>query len=586
MPATGHNTRPSTPSSRDANKSAAYQAAMADTPTAQVAAVRRRRRRVRAVPVSVTLGVSVLAVVTACTVPVPPDPPASTSSTSTPTTPPGGDPAGRRYDVGTPRLTDLWLDPVRGDDAGSGADRGQAIRTLGEAWRRIPATAPPASQGGTRVQIVPGTVPFDSIPNNWYEGRHGSAASPIVIQAADGPGTVTIDGGMNMLDVSYLYLIGLTFVAGGGHPAASDTVVHGERVDHLLLSRTTLIGDRGEAADMKESLKVNQSRNVYVEDSEISGGWDNPIDWVGVQYGHIVANRVHHGGDWCAYVKGGSAHVRVEGNELSNCGTGGFTAGQGTGFEYMQSPWLHYEAYGVEFVNNIVHDVEGAAFGANGGYNILFAYNTAYRTGRRSHVVEVGHGGHGCDGEVDRCAAHNLEGGWGPNGSGEEQPVIPSKHIGIYNNLIVNPDNLPSQWQQFAIAGQHGVPTGWNLIGPSRVDDDLRIRGNVIWNGPTSHPLGVEDTDACRPTNPTCNVDQLRRDNAVNTLRPHLIDPDHGDYRLTSPVAAPAFVVPAATWADAPTRPDVRSMPYTWSDAVTHTRSGDVRNLPGNPGAL
>jgi hypothetical protein len=67
------------------------------------------------------------------------------------------------------------------------------------------------------------------------------------------------------------------------------------------------------------------------------------------------------------YTKGGSAYLSVADNEFFGCGTGGFTTGQGTGFEFMSSPWLHYEAYGVTVVNNVVHDVEGAGLGVNGG---------------------------------------------------------------------------------------------------------------------------------------------------------------------------------------------------------------------------
>ena len=27
-------------------------------------------------------------------------------------------------------------------------------------------------------------------------------------------------------------------------------------------------------------------------------------------------------------------------------------------FEYMTSPWLHYEAYDIKFVNNVIHDTD------------------------------------------------------------------------------------------------------------------------------------------------------------------------------------------------------------------------------------
>ena len=44
---------------------------------------------------------------------------------------------------------------------------------------------------------------------------------------------------------------------------------------------------------------------------------------------------------------GGSAYISVSENEFFDCGTGGFTAGQGTGLEYMVAPWLHYSAYAI-----------------------------------------------------------------------------------------------------------------------------------------------------------------------------------------------------------------------------------------------
>lgn len=51
-----------------------------------------------------------------------------------------------------------------------------------------------------------------------------------------------------------------------------------------------------------------------------------------------------------------------------------------------------------QFINNIVHDIEGAGFGAYGCYGCLYAHNTLVRVGARSHTVEVELGGHGCDG--------------------------------------------------------------------------------------------------------------------------------------------------------------------------------------------
>lgn len=42
------------------------------------------------------------------------------------------------YPTGSPRLTDIWVDPKRGRDNASGVSSKQALRTVSAAWRRIP----------------------------------------------------------------------------------------------------------------------------------------------------------------------------------------------------------------------------------------------------------------------------------------------------------------------------------------------------------------------------------------------------------------------------------------------------------------
>jgi hypothetical protein len=84
------------------------------------------------------------------------------------------------------------------------------------------------------------------------------------------------------------------------------------------------------------------------------------------------------------------------------------------------------------------------------------------------------------------------------------------------------------------------------------------IKGNIIWNG--SNDLGVSDESGCASSNPTCNETQLRRDNAINTVRPDLGNPASGNYvpQEGGTVArATTFAVPDFSWSDAPTRPVV-----------------------------
>jgi hypothetical protein len=84
----------------------------------------------------------------------------------------------------------------------------------------------------------------------------------------------------------------------------------------------------------------------------------NAINAVAIAYGHVLGSAIHRS-DWCFYLKGGSAYWLVAGSTVYDCDSAAFAAGQGTGFEYMEPPWLQYEAYDIKFVNNLVHDVEG-----------------------------------------------------------------------------------------------------------------------------------------------------------------------------------------------------------------------------------
>lgn len=500
---------------------------------------------------------------------------ASLSGSGPPVQAQSGDP--RYYNIGTPTLTDLWVDPVNGSDSNSGLTRAQPLRSVSEAWNRIPGGTS-LTTTGYRIMLVAGTYSESSVPTYW-ESRYGTYQFPIILQAADGTGTVNLPS-MNIFDCRYLYLIGLRIQAGGGD------VLHCERCDHFLIRWTQVVGADPDTYNVQETVKVNQSQHVYVEDSDISGAWDNAVDFVAVQYGHIQGNRIHNAGDWCIYLKGGSAYFRVEGNEIYDCGTGGFTAGQGTGFEFMVAPWLHYEAYDVKVINNIIHDADGAGMGVNGGYNILMAYNTLYRVGARSHLIEVVFGLRGCDGDTAGCGARLAMGGWGTRTVGTEEP-IPNGDVYIYNNIVYNPSGYQSQWQHLAIYGPRTPSRGSNIPSPARTDTNLQIRGNIIWNGPSAHPLGIEDADqGCQSSNPTCNESQLRTENAINTMEPQLVDPARGNFHPVpggNILSATTYPVPDFTWNDAPAPPTVPA--GNLSNAVMNDHDGHLRTSSGPPGA-
>lgn len=481
------------------------------------------------------------------------------------------------YDIGTPTLSPIWVDPKGGNDDQNGTSRARALRTLNAAWDRIPRGRP-LSATGYEINLVAGTYSSDDFPIYW-ESRYGTHQFPIILRSVDGDGAAVLRGYVNVFDTRYLYLIGVTIA-----PRPGGEAFHCELCDHLLIKHSVLKG--GDNQEAQETAKLNQCREVYIEDSDISGAWNPALDFMAVQYGHVVRNRIHDSGDWCFYAKGGSAYFLVEGNTFDDCNTGGFSAGQGSGFEFMVSPWLHYDAYDIKFINNVIHDTDGAGFGVNGGYNILLAFNTLYRVGSISHGIEVVYGLRGCDGNVATCAANLNAGGWGLLDTENQEP-IPDRNIYIYNNVLYNPPGFRSQWSQFAIFGPADASAGTNIPSPVMTDTNLRIAGNVIWNGPGEISLGAgEDGTGCQASNPTCNVTQLMTDNAINITEPALRDPDNGDFR---PVAegnlftVPVFPIPDFAGGDQPSPP--LAPVGNLSNAIARDYTGAARASVSPPGA-
>lgn len=426
------------------------------------------------------------------------------------------------YEIGNPSMTDIYVDPTHGSDSNTGESSSRAFKTLTQAWNSI-------SQGqtlttGVRVNILPGTIPESGIPN-YMESRYGTYNAPIIIRASQGAGTVTLGGDLNVYDTRYLYLLDLTISPQG------DTF-HCEKCDHILIRGGEYDGGNKSA---HETIKINQSQYIYIENTSIHGADDNAIDFVSVQFGHIINSKIYNAQDWCAYAKGGSAYIRVEGNEIYNCGTGGFTAGQGSGFEFMTSPWIHYEAYDIKIVNNIIHDTEGAGIGINGGYNILAAHNTLYRVGSRSHTLEVVYGFRSCDGNTTDCQTRLSAGGWGTTTTGTEGEPIGDRNVFIYNNIIYNPSGFQAPGQIFAVYGPRTPNAGTNLSSPQRTDFNLVIKGNLIYSNPGTSALGIEESDqGCQSSNTTCNETQLRADNQFNVAEPQLKNPASNDFRPLS----------------------------------------------------
>ncbi len=112
----------------------------------------------------------------------------------------------------------------------------------------------------------------------------------------------------------------------------------------------------------------------------------------------------------------------------------------------MTAPFIRYEAYGIDVLDNVITDIQGAGIGVNGGYNVVVARNRLWNVGSRSHWLEVGYGSRSCDGRPgdegrERCAQNLDAGGWGTTrvDDGTNYVRIPNRHVWLLGNVIDNP---------------------------------------------------------------------------------------------------------------------------------------------------
>lgn len=215
---------------------------------------------------------------------------------------------------------EIWVDPTAGSDAATGTES-TPLRTVRAAWESIPAGRQLADP--TWIQITPGSVAAGDLPNYW-EHRWGTIATPIVLNAARGAHTVTFMAGVNLYDVAHVTFTGVDIISAGDP-------FHCELCSNVTVTEALLDG----LGRPQEVVKANQSQYLQFLGNTMRGATGNVLDFVAVAHASIRGNRISGAGDWCAYVKGGSAYIEMMGNEISDCGTGGFTAGQGTGFEFM-----------------------------------------------------------------------------------------------------------------------------------------------------------------------------------------------------------------------------------------------------------
>ncbi len=472
-----------------------------------------------------------------------------------------------RYDTGSPAYQDIFAGPAGSDEGGDGSQV-SPYRTILRAWRAIPHDAQNRRTGAFRIRLLPGEYYGAFLDRDNDAPSLGDASTPLAIESADPSNRARIiadplaaRANLTLYKIQYAYLqnfdIRMDLTYGGQPLTEAGDAFQCEQCRYLLLRNMVIRGIRREA--QTETVKLNQGEYLFLEENDISGAGDNPIDAVAVRHGWWVRNLIHDGINWCAYLKGGSADVLIADNAIYDCDEGGFTSGQGSTIVFMQAPLLRYEAYNIRVINNIIHDINGPALGVNGGTNILMAYNTGYNLGseRLGHLVAIRAGNRDCANSSDdpaadaalvaRCQTQIDAGAWGTPTQGVDVELVPNSQIFLINNLLVGRAGVGYAVAALLVWAPREQSSGYSWAGPlpARFDEQLVVRGNLFWTNIEGGSAALVTADGCAPGNPTCNPTQLAAENAWNSIAPEFVDLAAGDVR---PAAGGAMlrIVPAA----------------------------------------
>ncbi len=425
----------------------------------------------------------------------------------------------------------IYVSAVRGSDSATGT-RAHPLRTVTAAWARVPMSR--VLDRPYTIVLLAGRWTAAQTPNYW-QSRWGTSRAPVILRA-ERRGSATLPA-VNMFDVRWLVVDGVRF-------SDQFDLFHCERCQHVLIERSRFDGSQ----QLLDTVKFNQSTWVFLRSNRISGAGMNPLQFVAVQHGAVTGNELANGGDWCAYVKGGSADLLIADNHVHDCGTGGLLAGQGTGLQFMVPPFDQYEAYGIVISDNWIWRTQGAGVGVNGAANVAIVNNRLWNTGAISHTVELDYGLRTCDGQLhdpgrDVCQRYLDQGAWGTTrvDDGTNQVRIPNLNVTVAGNVIANPRqqgdellDIPAQFD-----GPSQIGSG---LGPVRADQGLQIYHNLFAVG-TGLPDGTDNCSA-----PDCGA--LRARNTVTPPSNPFRAPSHGDLTLTRHWATAAL--PMFDWSGFP----------------------------------
>lgn len=460
------------------------------------------------------------------------------------------------YNVGTPTVKEIWVDPVAGNDVNDGSSSTKALKTLNVAMAYVPSTTT-FTTTGYRIMLMPGTYSSDVSPTS-YMSYQGTAKFPLILMASGGPGTVFLPF-MSVSDCQYFYLVGVNIVTASGADAFSAS-----RCDHVYLKNCSIDGfNTSDSLISQNTAAFTGSKYCYIEDCSLKHSSGALLYMSASQYGHMLRCSLDSTTGTALNISSGSAYLYLERNQIRHAAQNGLLLGGVTYLDYdFTTPWLHYDVYDIRVDNNTFEHCKKEAFIASGCYDVLVAFNTFYDCGASAdNLFVAGLGRRTCASDKSTCSDLISAGAWGTLHSyttDDDAAWIPNKHLFIYNNLFYNPAGMQTAYAELGVWGPRKALAHATCPKPALADDDIQIKGNVIFNGALDKPLGLSDTSGCQDTNTICNKLTITTENTLNLKEPDLASAMFGDLHPSTGsflLGATVYPAPDFTWNDLPGKP-------------------------------
>ncbi len=234
-----------------------------------------------------------------------------------------------------------------------------------------------AAQPGDTILIHAGTytgglsiINLKGLPTAWITIRNAPNEEAI------------FEGGTNAIqfvEPTYLHLKGLVFQHQTGNGVNTDDGgTYDTPAHHVIFEQCTF--REMSATGNNDLLKLSGLDHFEVRNCTFLNGspGGSGIDMVGCHFGIIKGNSFEEMGTNSIQCKGGSEHVRIEGNFFKNGGNRSLNLGGSTGLAFFRPDTAHFEAANLQVYSNIFIGSE-APIAFVGAVGVKVVNNTIYR---------------------------------------------------------------------------------------------------------------------------------------------------------------------------------------------------------------